>query len=119
MLTVSRKDSTKWARPTERERRPLAVETLEDRRLLSASSSYYNNLAYIARHEYDHFVTEVRQLELQSAATPAQYLALRDDSRAITLAASSATGLSPQNGLQPVARRLDPDRPIAPVRLVQ
>ncbi len=35
-------------------------------------------------------------IELQSAATPAQYLALRDDSRAITLAASSATGLSPK-----------------------
>ena len=72
-------------------RRLPRVEGLEDRRLLTSSSSYYSYLAYNARHEYDHFVTEVQGIELQSQATPAEYLALRDDSRAITEAASTST----------------------------
>ncbi len=75
--------------PRRTPRRLIGVESLEDRRLLTTSSSNYASyLAYTARHEYDHFVTEVQTLELQSQATPAGYLALRDDARAISNAAS-------------------------------
>ncbi len=78
-------------------RRLPSVEGLEERRLLtigSSSSSYNSALAAAARHQYDQFVSEVQSVELQSQATPAQYLALRDDSRAISEAAASST-LSP------------------------
>lgn len=82
--------------PRRSPRRLIGVEGLEDRRLLTTSSSYYSNLAYTARHEYDHFVTEVRGLELQSAATPSQYLTLRDDARALSNAATPL-GSSPKS----------------------
>ena len=76
----------------ERSRKRLpSVEGVESRLLLTASSSYYANLAYIARHEYDHFVTEVQGIELQSQSTSAEYLALRDDTRAISEAASTTS----------------------------
>ncbi len=77
------------------QRRPVTVERLEDRRLLTTTSNYYNTLAYNAHHEYDQFVREVQAIELQSQATPAQYLALRDDARAISEDASTTT-LPPQ-----------------------
>jgi hypothetical protein len=78
-------------------RRRLSVEGLEGRRLPSVlapySSSYYYNQAYyqaqVVRHEYDQYVSELKRLELASQATPAEYLALRDDARAISAAASS------------------------------
>ncbi len=85
-----------------RRRFPATVEPLEDRRLLSyygSSSSYYNQVSYqasIVRHEYDQFVSEVKRIELASQATPAEYLALRDDARAISNTATPAPGLSRQ-----------------------
>ena len=72
-------------------RRQSTVEALESRCLLLTTSNYYYTIAYNARHDYDHFVTEVQAIELQSQATPAQYLALRDDARAISEAASSTS----------------------------
>jgi hypothetical protein len=82
-----------------RSRRSLPwIEGLEERRLLTyaaTSSSYYSALAATARHEYDQFVSEVQSIELQSQATPAEYLGLRDDARAISEAATS-TSLPPQ-----------------------
>jgi hypothetical protein len=73
-----------------------SIEALESRRLPSvifpsSSSSYYNQVSYqaaIVRHEYDQYVSELKRLELASQATPAEYLALRDDARAISAAAS-------------------------------
>ena len=68
------------------------VEGLETRQLLTFfspywySSSYsYNQLSYqaaVVRHEYDTYVSGLKRLELASQATPAEYLALRDDARA-------------------------------------
>ncbi len=85
-----------------RRRFPAAVETLEDRRLLSyygSYNSYYNQTYYqaqIVRHQYDQFVSEVKRIELASQATPAEYLALRDDARAISNTATPDPGLSRQ-----------------------
>jgi hypothetical protein len=77
------------------------LEGLESRQLLSFfspywySSSYSSNQLYyqaaVVRHEYDTYVSGLKQLELASQATPAEYLALRDDARAISAAASSTT----------------------------
>jgi hypothetical protein len=75
------------------------VEALETRRLLSFFSPYgysSNQLYYqasVVRHEYDQYVSELKRLELQSQATPAEYLALRNDARAISTEASPS-GLS-------------------------
>jgi hypothetical protein len=77
-----------------------SVEALETRRLPSFFSPYgysSNQLYYqasVVRHEYDTYVSELKRLELQSQATPAEFLALRNDARAIS-AAASPTGLSP------------------------
>lgn len=81
------------ARHLNRRRPPLSIEGLEGRRLLTAGSSgsYASIQAANVRHEYDHFVTEVQGLELQSQASPAEYLALRDDARAISEAAATTT----------------------------
>ncbi len=76
-----------------------SVEALESRQLLSFFSPYgysSNQLYYqasVVRHEYDQYVSELKQLELQSQATPAEYLALRNDARGISTEASP-TGLS-------------------------
>jgi hypothetical protein len=76
-----------------------AVEALETRQLLSFFSPYGNSSnqlyyqASVVRHEYDQYVSELKRLELQSQATPAEYLALRNDARAIS-AQASPTGLS-------------------------
>lgn len=68
-----------------------AVEPLEGRCVPSGFStsngSYWNNLV---RHEYHVFVGDLRRLELNSRATPAEAQALRDDARAISQDASSA-----------------------------
>ena len=66
-----------------------AVDRLETRELLTtgSSSSTYQNL--ITKHAYDQFVAQLQRIELNSLATPAQFLALRDDSRAISEAASA------------------------------
>ncbi len=69
-----------------------SLERLEERQLLTVTtSSYYSALAATVRHEYDHFVSEVSSIELQSQATPADYLALRDDARAISEAAATSS----------------------------
>jgi hypothetical protein len=75
------------------------IESLETRRLPSVfggySSSYYYNQAYyqaqVVRHEYDQYVSELKRIELASQATPAEYVALRDDARAISAAASAGS----------------------------
>jgi hypothetical protein len=69
------------------------IEGLESRRLPSLFySTYSDNQAYyqaeVVRHEYDQYVSELKRLELASRATSAEYLALRDDARAISAAAS-------------------------------
>jgi hypothetical protein len=72
-----------------------SIEGLETRRLPSlfgAFSYSSNQVAYqaaVVRHEYDQYVSELKRLELASRATPAEYLALRDDARAISEAASA------------------------------
>jgi hypothetical protein len=77
-----------------------SVEGLETRQLPSFFALYSyssNQLAYqasVVRHEYDQYVSELKRLELQSQATPAEFLALRNDARAIS-AAASPTNLSP------------------------
>jgi hypothetical protein len=89
-------------RPRERRRVYRFVpkgDALEQRTVLSyflpfgSYSGSYQQLsgqAAIVRHEYDQFVGELKSLELKSHATPAEYLALRDDARAISAAASAA-----------------------------
>jgi hypothetical protein len=70
-----------------------SVEGLEGRELPSLFGTSSNQIAYrasIVRHEYDQYVGELKRLELASQATPAEYLALRDDARAISAAASGA-----------------------------
>ncbi len=88
-------------RKTHAHRMLPTAESLEGRLLPSfyGSSSYYNQTSYqasIVRHEYDQYVSEVKRIELASQATPAEYLALRDDARAISNAASPNPGLSGQ-----------------------
>jgi hypothetical protein len=55
-----------------------------------SSSSQLSAQAAIVLHEYDQYVGELKTLELKSQATPAEFLALRDDVRAISVAASAA-----------------------------
>jgi len=75
-----------------------SVEGLESRRLPSIFTPYssysYNQSYYqaqVVRHEYDQYVSELKRIELASQATPAEYLALRDDARAISAAASAGS----------------------------
>jgi hypothetical protein len=58
----------------------------------SSSGPQLSARAAIVRHEYDTYVGVVKTLELQSRATPQEFLALRDDAREIS-AAASATNL--------------------------
>ncbi len=82
------------------QRRPLRllgarVEALEPRDVPTAamtSSVSYAQAA--AKHAYDQFVSELQRIELRSAATPAEYLALRDDTRAISEAVSAVPAAS-------------------------
>lgn len=89
--------------PSRRDRRshpfPLGIEDLEGRQLPSSffgawgSSNYYNQVAYqasIVQHEFDAYVGELKQIEVSSQATPAEYLALRNDTRAISAVVSAA-----------------------------
>jgi hypothetical protein len=65
------------------------VDGLEARELLTtagSTSSYQNS---IAKHAYDQFTSLLQRIEFSSLATPAQYLALRDDTRAISQAVSA------------------------------
>jgi hypothetical protein len=72
------------------------VEGLESRQLLSwifpgSTASQQAARAAIVRHEANVFASELQSLELKSQATPQQFLALRDDARAISLTASATT----------------------------
>ena len=78
-----------------RNRRRPSIEGLESRCLLSTSSQYVSSQVAYARHKYHQYVGELQHVELKSQATAAEYLALRDDARAISEAASGTT-LSPQ-----------------------
>ncbi len=84
-----------------------AIEVLESRQVLSffapissyslfsggsysTSSQQLSAQAAIVRREYDQYVGELKTIELRSQATPGEFLALRDDARAISAAASAA-----------------------------
>jgi hypothetical protein len=97
-------------RPRDRDRvRRFApgIEALECRKVLSffapissyslfssgsygSSSQQLSAQAAVVRHEYDQYVGELKTIELKSQATPAEFLTLRDDARAISVAASAA-----------------------------
>lgn len=79
-------------RDTPRRRCAPSIEGLEHRQLLSTASSSQAARVAITRHDYDQYVRDLKDVELHSQATPAQYLALRDDARSIALAASAAAG---------------------------
>jgi hypothetical protein len=66
----------------------------------------------VAKHAYDQFVSELRRIELGSAATPAEYLALRDDTRALSeaVASSGAAAHTPSTSNRLVAATLLIDR---------
>ncbi len=82
------------SQPSTRRRFQPTLNSLESRCLLSifaGNSSNYNYRAnQAAQHDYDVFVSTLQRIELNSQATPAQYLALRDDSRALTEAVSTS-----------------------------
>ena len=100
-----------------------ATESLETRQVLSVynpfsadslwpystSSQQFNSRVAFVRHEYDQYVSDLKSLELKSKATPEQLLALRDDARAISSAASSADLSQPaaQNTAVAVSLQLD------------
>jgi hypothetical protein len=69
---------------------PISSYSLFSTGTYSSSSQQLSARAAIVRHEYDQYVGEVKTLELKSQATPAEFLALRDDARAISAAASAA-----------------------------
>ncbi len=101
-----------------------SVEGLETRQLLSSynpfstdslwpySTSYqqFNSRIVFVRHEYDQYVSDLKSLELKSQATPEELLALRDDARAISAAASSANLPQPAAHNTAVAVSLQLDR---------
>jgi hypothetical protein len=97
-------------------RQAPSVEGLEGRRLPSFFGTYstsYNQVSYqaaIVRHQYDQYVSELKRLELASQATPAEYLALRDDARAISAAASPSNLPRSDVQLKAVAASLELDR---------
>jgi hypothetical protein len=69
------------------------LDGLEPRSLLSATSltgAYQSHAAAVAQHAHDVYVSDLRQVELLSQATPAQYTALRDNARTLSAAVSSA-----------------------------
>jgi hypothetical protein len=71
------------------------VDELELRLVPATPGSSYANA--VAKHAYDQFVSELRRIELDSQATPAEFLALRDDARALSgaVAASGAAARAP------------------------
>jgi hypothetical protein len=97
-------------------RRIPSVEGLEGRQLPSFFAPYaysYNQVNYqasIVRHEYDTYVGGLKRIELASRATPAEYLALRDDARAISLSASAASLPDSVVHLKAVEASLELDR---------
>src|SRR5262245_47263820 len=75
-------------------RRRPAFERVEGRVLLAAAPAppqFFAASAAQVQSDYHEFVTQLRNMQLRSHATPEQYRALRDDARAISAAASAAT----------------------------
>jgi hypothetical protein len=76
-------------------RRRPTFERMEGRVLLAvasaASPQFFAASAAQVQGDYHAFVTQLRNMELRSHATPEQYRALRDDARALSDAASAAT----------------------------
>jgi hypothetical protein len=68
-----------------------SVEPLEERRVPSTYTQSLAQRAAWVRHEEHVFDGKLQQIELNSRATPAQELALRDDARAISAEASGTT----------------------------
>lgn len=78
-----------------RPRRSLVprLDPLECRCTPTAGGAYTGLTSYrsiSAKHAYDRFVTELQRIELGSFASPAEYLALRDDTRALSNVATAA-----------------------------
>jgi hypothetical protein len=72
-----------------------ALEPLEGRLLLattisSTNSPFFATSAFQLQSDYNSLVTQLRNMELRSRATPAQFRALRDDVRSISEATASA-----------------------------
>ena len=65
---------------------PISSDLLLPGSTSSGSSQQLAARAAIVRHEYDQYVGELKSLELKSQATPEEFLALRDDARAISAA---------------------------------
>jgi hypothetical protein len=88
----------------------LCFDALEPRVVPTASGSSY--AALTAKHAYDQFVSELKGIELNSQATPAEFLALRDDIRAIggEVSASGAAAHSPSTSTRLVDASLLVDR---------
>jgi hypothetical protein len=76
---------------TPRGRFQPTIEGLEDRQLLSAGTTSTTTARVAqAQHELHKYVSDLQDIELHSQATPAEYLALRDDARTISAAASTS-----------------------------
>ncbi len=85
------------------------IEGLESREVLSTASQQAAIVAQV-RHEASAFASEVKGLELKSQATPQQFQALRDDARAISLAATAANLNPGVANVQALAATLQLDR---------
>ncbi len=68
------------------------LEGLEGRQLLAGIAS----TSVFVTQAYSQFMDDLKRMELNSKATPAEYLALRDDARAIS-AATASTSLNGSN----------------------
>jgi hypothetical protein len=68
-----------------------SLDNLEDRQLLStiATGQSSAQLAQRAEHKLHQYVSKLQEIELESRATPAEFLALRDDARTISAEAST------------------------------
>ncbi len=67
------------------------VQALESRFLLATAANAYAQQVAQVQHLDDAYVGYLRTIELHSQATPAEYLALRDDTLAISQAASTTS----------------------------
>lgn len=85
--------------PRPNRRCAASLDSLEGRLLLSSTSHSTAYRVARAQHKYHEYVGELQHVELQSRATPAEALALRDVARSIS-AAAATTDLP-----RPVARR--------------
>ncbi len=70
---------------------PATVEPLESRALLTSVASVLPTSIFYMADTYNQFVNDLTTIEQRSQATPAEYLALRDDARAVSAATASTT----------------------------